>query len=369
MGKFGINTGEVSKKRRSLYFYVLIVTIFAINLTGCTLLTDGKPKLYLGCQAICMENSMGPHHYVCENGEKIFYYDNEAIYMNDIDFTDRSASKKVASVSKYETESICCTKDKLYYTTWEGGIHIVDLTDFSEKVILEEETLLDIVTDRDKVYTSYYTGDGYYCISDEDHPVEEEPDFDAVNRVQLVDGKICFKINGKLFLDAPDGGYSFDSGEVKKWSTLDGIDEIDLLSKSKIVRVGTGAYFLAVDGVRGNTPPYPWLRRTALFYLDGETEESTLIYANAPGEQIGAYSVAKKELYVLRNNGIYAIDFSGENERLLYGFELKERSDMETEAFFDGTIRKGTDIVFEECAGRLFVYYKESNMPYLLTIL
>ena len=117
MGKFGINTGEVPKKRRSLYFFILIVTIFAINLTGCTLLTDDKSKLYLGCQAICMENSMGPHHYVCENGEKIFYYDNEAIYMNDIDFTDRSASKKVASVSKYETESICCTKDKLYYTT------------------------------------------------------------------------------------------------------------------------------------------------------------------------------------------------------------------------------------------------------------
>ena len=361
--------GALMKKRlKSLYFYVLILTILAINLTGCTLLIDDKPKLYLGCQAICMENSMGPHHYVCENGEKIFYYDNEAIYMNDIDFTDRSTSEKVASISGYDTLSMCCTKDKLYYTTWKDGIHIVDLTDFSEKVILEGKRLFDIVTDRDKVYTSYYPGSRYYCISDEDHPVEEEPDYDEVDRMPLIDGKAGFKINGKMFSEER-GGYSFDSGEVKAWSTLDGIDQIYLLNASRVVKDGTGAYFLNADGIRGDTPPYPWLKRTALFYLDSETEESTLIYANAPGEQIGAYSVAKKELYVLRNNGIYAIDFSGENERLLYGFELKERSDMETEAFFDGTIRKGTDIVFEECAGRLFVYYKESNMPYLLTIL
>ena len=30
MGKFGINTGEVPKKRRSLYFFILIVTIFLV---------------------------------------------------------------------------------------------------------------------------------------------------------------------------------------------------------------------------------------------------------------------------------------------------------------------------------------------------
>lgn len=64
-----------------------------------------------------------------------------------------------------------------------------------------------------------------------------------------------------------------------------------------------------------------------------------------------------------------AIDFSSENERLLYGFELKERNNTETEDSFDGMIRRGAEIIFEECSGKLFVYYKKTDIAYLVTIL
>ena len=105
------------------------------------------------------------------------------------------------------------------------------------------------------------------------------------------------------------------------------IDESPVVQSSEIVKDEKGAYFLFKYARIHAGEPNPRngdLLRTAIFYFDGETEKTKLVYANNKGEQIGSYSVSKQEIYILRNDGIYSIDFTGKNEKKLYDLQVDE---------------------------------------------
>lgn len=354
---------------------ILIITIF--NFEGCKSLhlfghvSAQADELMLGCITKYVDNSLGAHNYVCENGEKIFYCDQESIYMNDIDFEDLSTSQEIVSGLQYNPEYMCCTSDKLFYSTADAGVHVVNLDDFSEKVYFKDYEADSIFKKNEDVYVSFSDQLEVFCFSGDTAPVSVEPDYDSIEYAPIIDGSICFQVNGRAFT-TDSRTYCFDSEQVNEWKELFEIDESPVVQSSEIVKDEKGAYFLFKYARIHAGEPNPRngdLLRTAIFYFDGETEKTKLVYANNKGEQIGSYSVSKQEIYILRNDGIYSIDFTGKNEKKLYDLQVDEDNFAGENNFSNNKIKNGTEIMFEECNGKLFVYYEELLCPHLITVL
>lgn len=354
-----------------------IVLIMIIQLfTGCSFLPflgqegNKKEELMLGCIAQGVETGLGPHVNVCDNGEKIFYCDGYSIYMNDVGFEDKSTSQEIVSGLEYNADYMCSTNDKLFYTIPGEPLHVLNLNDFTEKKYFPYDGYSFLFKDKEDVYLGLYNSSEVYCFTGDDDPVKVDPDYDSMEFVPYIDGDMCFQINGKQF-KMIGTAYSYGSQEERDWKEVLEIGKVPGFNRATITREEKGAYCLCRYGENflGENPRYGFLVRTALFYFDADNEKTKLIYANKDGEQIGAYSVEKQEIYVLRNGGIYSIDFNGKNEKKLYDLEVDMDNYAEENNFSNNKIKRGTEIIFEVCGGKVFVYYEESSTAYLLTVL
>ena len=346
-------------------------------LTGCSGIfrlgkSDQQNELMLGCQVKSVTDNIGTYIDVCDNSKSIFYNDGQAIYMIDKDFTNISEAKQIVSNVGFDPKFMCATDNQLIYAKSNYALYVVNLTDFSTKEYFKEGNFDYGFSRNNEAFVKLYHTDDIYKIE-----VGKEPELVSIDVTEygfarnLNDG-INFRIGDMQF--STNGGWYGINGELgTEWKEVLKIRKPLAINKSTIVADDEGAYLLYQYGEKYQAaavnPRYGYMGRTALFHFDKEDETTELIYANKKGEQIGAYSVEDKKVYVLRNDGIYAIDFEGKQEKKVYNIKVDTENWAEENNFSNGTFKRGTEIVFEGCAGKIFVYYEEDHSPRLLTVL
>ena len=367
---------EKSISRKIILTGVVVLTTTQL-LTGCSGIfrlgkSDQQNKLMLGCQVKSVTDNIGTYIDVCDNSKSIFYNDGQAIYMIDKDFTNISEAKQIVSNVGFDPKFMCATDNQLIYAKSNYALYVVNLTDFSTKEYFKEGNFDYGFSRNNEAFVKLYHTDDIYKIE-----VGKEPELVSIDVTEygfarnLNDG-INFRIGDMQF--STNGGWYGINGELgTEWKEVLKIRKPLAINKSTIVADDEGAYLLYQYGEKYQAaavnPRYGYMGRTALFHFDKEDETTELIYANKKGEQIGAYSVEDKKVYVLRNDGIYAIDFEGKQEKKVYNIKVDTENWAEENNFSNGTLKKGTEIIFEGCAGKIFVYYEEDHSPRLLTVL
>ena len=367
---------EKSISRKIVLAGVVVLTTTQL-LTGCSGIfrlgkSDQQNELMLGCQVKSVTDNIGTYIDVCDNSKSIFYNDGQAIYMIDKDFTNISEAKQIVSNVGFDPKFMCATDNQLIYAKSNYALYVVNLTDFSTKEYFKEGKFDYGFSRNNEAFVKLYHTDDIYKIE-----VDKEPELVSIDVTEygfardLNDG-INFRIGDMQF--STNGGWYGINGELgTEWKEVLKIRKPLAINKSTIVADDEGAYLLYQYGEKYQSaavnPGYGYMGRTALFHFDKEDETTELIYANKKGEQIGAYSVEDKKVYVLRNDGIYAIDFEGKQEKKVYNIKVDTENWAEENNFSNGTFKRGTEIVFEGCAGKIFVYYEEDHSPRLLTVL
>ena len=367
---------EKSISRKIILTGVVVLTTTQL-LTGCSGIfrlgkSDQQNELMLGCQVKSVTDNIGTYIDVCDNSKSIFYNDGQAIYMIDKDFTNISEAKQIVSNVGFDPKFMCATDNQLIYAKSNYALYVVNLTDFSTKEYFKEGKFDYGFSRNNEAFVKLYETDDIYKIE-----VDKEPELVSIDVTEygfarnLNDG-INFRIGDMQF--STNGGWYGINGELgTEWKEVLKIRKPLAINKSTIVADDEGAYLLYQYGEKYQAaavnPRYGYMGRTALFHFDKEDETTELIYANKKGEQIGAYSVENKKVYVLRNDGIYAIDFEGKQEKKVYNIKVDTENWAEENNFSNGTLKKGTEIIFEGCAGKIFVYYEEDHSPRLLTVL
>ena len=367
---------EKSISRKIILTGVVVLTTTQL-LTGCSGIfrlgkSDQQNELMLGCQVKSVTDNIGTYIDVCDNSKSIFYNDGQAIYMIDKDFTNISEAKQIVSNVGFDPKFMCATDNQLIYAKSNYALYVVNLTDFSTKEYFKEGKFDYGFSRNNEAFVKLYHTDDIYKIE-----VDKEPELVSIDVTEygfardLNDG-INFRIGDMQF--STNGGWYGINGELgTEWKEVLKIRKPLAINKSTIVADDEGAYLLYQYGEKYQAaavnPRYGYMGRTALFHFDKEDETTELIYANKKGEQIGAYSVEDKKVYVLRNDGIYAIDFEGKQEKKVYNIKVDTENWAEENNFSNGTLKKGTEIIFEGCAGKIFVYYEEDLSPRLLTVL
>ena len=367
---------EKSISRKIILTGVVVLTTTQL-LTGCSGIfrlgkSDQQNELMLGCQVKSVTDNIGTYIDVCDNSKSIFYNDGQAIYMIDKDFTNISEAKQIVSNVGFDPKFMCATDNQLIYAKSNYALYVVNLTDFSTKEYFKEGKFDYGFSRNNEAFVKLYHTDDIYKIE-----VDKEPELVSIDVTEygfarnLNDG-INFRIGDMQF--STNGGWYGINGELgTEWKEVLKIRKPLAINKSTIVADDEGAYLLYQYGEKYQAaavnPRYGYMGRTALFHFDKEDETTELIYANKKGEQIGAYSVEDKKVYVLRNDGIYAIDFEGKQEKKVYNIKVDTENWAEENNFSNGTFKRGTEIVFEGCAGKIFVYYEEDHSPRLLTVL
>ena len=367
---------EKSISRKIILTGVVVLTTTQL-LTGCSGIfrlgkSDQQNKLMLGCQVKSVTDNIGTYIDVCDNSKSIFYNDGQAIYMIDKDFTNISEAKQIVSNVGFDPKFMCATDNQLIYAKSNYALYVVNLTDFSTKEYFKEGKFDYGFSRNNEAFVKLYHTDDIYKIE-----VGKEPELVSIDVTEygfardLNDG-INFRIGDMQF--STNGGWYGINGELgTEWKEVLKIRKPLAINKSTIVADDEGAYLLYQYGEKYQAaavnPRHGYMGRTALFHFDKEDETTELIYANKKGEQIGAYSVEDKKVYVLRNDGIYAIDFEGKQEKKVYNIKVDTENWAEENNFSNGTLKKGTEIIFEGCAGKIFVYYEEDHSPRLLTVL
>ena len=367
---------EKSISRKIILTGVVVLTTTQL-LTGCSGIfrlgkSDQQNELMLGCQVKSVTDNIGTYIDVCDNSKSIFYNDGQAIYMIDKDFTNISEAKQIVSNVGFDPKFMCATDNQLIYAKSNYALYVVNLTDFSTKEYFKEGKFDYGFSRNNEAFVKLYHTDDIYKIE-----VDKEPELVSIDVTEygfarnLNDG-INFRIGDMQF--STNGGWYGINGELgTEWKEVLKIRKPLAINKSTIVADDEGAYLLYQYGEKYQAaavnPGYGYMGRTALFHFDKEDETTELIYANKKGEQIGAYSVEDKKVYVLRNDGIYAIDFEGKQEKKVYNIKVDTENWAEENNFSNGTLKKGTEIIFEGCAGKIFVYYEEDHSPRLLTVL
>ncbi len=367
---------EKSISRKIILTGVVVLTTTQL-LTGCSGIfrlgkSDQQNKLMLGCQVKSVTDNIGTYIDVCDNSKSIFYNDGQAIYMIDKDFTNISEAKQIVSNVGFDPKFMCATDNQLIYAKSNYALYVVNLTDFSTKEYFKEGKFDYGFSRNNEAFVKLYHTDDIYKIE-----VGKEPELVSIDVTEygfardLNDG-INFRIGDMQF--STNGGWYGINGELgTEWKEVLKIRKPLAINKSTIVADDEGAYLLYQYGEKYQAaavnPRYGYMGRTALFHFDKEDETTELIYANKKGEQIGAYSVEDKKVYVLRNDGIYAIDFEGKQKKKVYNIKVDTENWAEENNFSNGTLKKGTEIIFEGCAGKIFVYYEEDHSPRLLTVL
>ena len=367
---------EKSISRKIILTGVVVLTTTQL-LTGCSGIfrlgkSDQQNELMLGCQVKSVTDNIGTYIDVCDNSKSIFYNDGQAIYMIDKDFTNISEAKQIVSNVGFDPKFMCATDNQLIYAKSNYALYVVNLTDFSTKEYFKEGKFDYGFSRNNEAFVKLYHTDDIYKIE-----VDKEPELVSIDVTEygfardLNDG-INFRIGDMQF--STNGGWYGINGELgTEWKEVLKIRKPLAINKSTIVADDEGAYLLYQYGEKYQAaavnPRYGYMGRTALFHFDKEDETTELIYANKKGEQIGAYSVEDKKVYVLRNDGIYAIDFEGKQEKKVYNIKVDTENWAEENNFSNGTLKKGTEIIFEGCAGKIFVYYEEDHSPRLLTVL
>ena len=367
---------EKSISRKIILTGVVVLTTTQL-LTGCSGIfrlgkSDQQNELMLGCQVKSVTDNIGTYIDVCDNSKSIFYNDGQAIYMIDKDFTNISEAKQIVSNVGFDPKFMCATDNQLIYAKSNYALYVVNLTDFSTKEYFKEGKFDYGFSRNNEAFVKLYHTDDIYKIE-----VDKEPELVSIDVTEygfardLNDG-INFRIGDMQF--STNGGWYGINGELgTEWKEVLKIRKPLAINKSTIVADDEGAYLLYQYGEKYQAaavnPGYGYMGRTALFHFDKEDETTELIYANKKGEQIGAYSVEDKKVYVLRNDGIYAIDFEGKQEKKVYNIKVDTENWAEENNFSNGTFKRGTEIVFEGCAGKIFVYYEEDHSPRLLTVL
>ena len=367
---------EKSISRKIILTGVVVLTTTQL-LTGCSGIfrlgkSDQQNELMLGCQVKSVTDNIGTYIDVCDNSKSIFYNDGQAIYMIDKDFTNISEAKQIVSNVGFDPKFMCATDNQLIYAKSNYALYVVNLTDFSTKEYFKEGKFDYGFSRNNEAFVKLYHTDDIYKIE-----VDKEPELVSIDVTEygfardLNDG-INFRIGDMQF--STNGGWYGINGELgTEWKEVLKIRKPLAINKSTIVADDEGAYLLYQYGEKYQAaavnPGYGYMGRTALFHFDKEDETTELIYANKKGEQIGAYSVENKKVYVLRNDGIYAIDFEGKQEKKVYNIKVDTENWAEENNFSNGTFKRGTEIVFEGCAGKIFVYYEEDHSPRLLTVL
>ena len=367
---------EKSISRKIVLAGVVVLTTTQL-LTGCSGIfrlgkSDQQNELMLGCQVKSVTDNIGTYIDVCDNSKSIFYNDGQAIYMIDKDFTNISEAKQIVSNVGFDPKFMCATDNQLIYAKSNYALYVVNLTDFSTKEYFKEGKFDYGFSRNNEAFVKLYHTDDIYKIE-----VDKEPELVSIDVTEygfardLNDG-INFRIGDMQF--STNGGWYGINGELgTEWKEVLKIRKPLAINKSTIVADDEGAYLLYQYGEKYQSaavnPGYGYRGRTALFHFDKEDETTELIYANKKGEQIGAYSVEDKKVYVLRNDGIYAIDFEGKQEKKVYNIKVDTENWAEENNFSNGTFKRGTEIVFEGCAGKIFVYYEEDHSPRLLTVL
>ena len=367
---------EKSISRKIILTGVVVLTTTQL-LTGCSGIfrlgkSDQQNELMLGCQVKSVTDNIGTYIDVCDNSKSIFYNDGQAIYMIDKDFTNISEAKQIVSNVGFDPKFMCATDNQLIYAKSNYALYVVNLTDFSTKEYFKEGKFDYGFSRNNEAFVKLYHTDDIYKIE-----VDKEPELVSIDVTEygfarnLNDG-INFRIGDMQF--STNGGWYGINGELgTEWKEVLKIRKPLAINKSTIVADDEGAYLLYQYGEKYQAaavnPRHGYMGRTALFHFDKEDETTELIYANKKGEQIGAYSVEDKKVYVLRNDGIYAIDFEGKQEKKVYNIKVDTENWAEENNFSNGTFKRGTEIVFEGCAGKIFVYYEEDHSPRLLTVL
>lgn len=367
--------------KKTMFTKIILTGVVVLTatqlLTGCSWISrlgqsKQQNKLMLGCQVKSITDNIGTYTDVCDNSKSIFYNDGQAIYMIDKDFTNISEAKQVVSNVGFDPKFMCATDNELIYAKSNYALYVVDLTDFSKKEYFKEGKFDYGFSRNNEAFVKLDETDDIYKIE-----VGKEPELVSIDVTEygfardLNDG-INFRI-GDMQFSTNGRSYGINGELGSEWKEVLKIRKSLAINKSTIVADDEGAYLLYQYGEKYQAaavnPGYGYMGRTALFHFDKEEETTELIYANKKGEQIGAYSVEDKKVYVLRNDGIYAIDFDGKQEKKVYNIKVDTENWAEENNFSNGTLKRGTEIVFEGCAGRIFVYYEEDYSPQLLTVL
>lgn len=355
----------------------ITVVMIAAILCGCNLsASSGKSQqnehLNLGCQVNSVEHGLGVKVKVCSNDNSIFYVDEYNIYKNDKEFSDIAASQKIVSDLEKCPDFVCCTNDKLVYAMSGYSLQVFDLKNNTEKTYFLNENFGYVFERNGEIIVSLSDSDAIYKIVGNEEPVSFTGDLSEYAFAQSDDKKISFKINGKEF--KTDGkNYSYDGSEETCWKEILLSGEAPGINKSTVTVDGEKAYFLCqykneYPGRRIN-PRYGNLKKTALIYFDAENNKTNLVYQSKADEQIGAYSIDEKKIYILRNTGIYSINFDGTKETKLFDLEVDMENRSNRNNYSDNKVKHETEITFEQCAGRVFVYYEEYTVEHLLTVL